>query len=73
MNHPFLMHMQELNGAFVGSKYNTRWSAARATTFISDEMHLAAIKKLTESNGPISIILDAATDPGQSHYMGKEL
>jgi hypothetical protein len=43
--------------------------AARITQFISDEMHDRLVTHIMNTDYPISVILDSATDSKQNHYM----
>jgi len=53
----------------MGYHHYERRSATRMMIFISDEMHKTFIRAVCEKSLPISIIIDAATDASQNHYL----
>ena len=74
LNLPFSAHsavvdLQKSNGADLGYHHFSRATAAKMVHFMSLNMHETMIKYVTEQDNPISIIVDAATDARQHHYL----
>jgi hypothetical protein len=64
-----LLELQEINGADIGSGLRSRYSATEIVTHISQQMKLKACKKIKETGGCISILVDEATTEGNKSVL----
>ncbi len=65
----WILDLQDSNSVNLGDSFRNHRSLAKITSFISGQMHRTLVTHLVQKSNPISIMIDAATDTQQKHFL----
>ena len=69
MHHNEFVKLFKLNNVAMGTRHYERTKATDMADFISKSMNKELLQAIKNSDTPVSIITDAATDKSQNHYL----
>ncbi len=68
-SHPKVMKLMEMNSAMVGIAHRSRFSATSVLEFIGNRFQNRLIKHIKDSNTPMSLMWDTATDKTDRQFL----